>query len=369
MTTARVAFVLGTRPEIVKLAPVIEECEARNVPFVLLHTGQHYSETLDSVFFEELNVPSPDYNLGVGSGTHGEQTGEMLVGVDRILRDIQPDVVFVQGDTNSALAGALAGSKLDIDVLHVEAGLRSFDREMPEEINRVLIDHIADRLYAPTDGTARLLGREGIPDDRIAVTGNTVVDAVRRFESVARNTSSVLADLDIDTKQFCLLTAHREENVDDPETFSDLLVGVSRFADQAGLDVVYPIHPRAQERITEFNLAVPDRIRVVEPVGFLDFLCLESAAKLVFTDSGGIQEETCVLGTPCVTLRYGTERPETAFVGANCIAGTCPDDIVAAGEQMIAKGGDWASPFGDGNAAKRIVADLPFVEEPERVAT
>lgn len=366
MTDAAAVFVLGTRPEIIKLAPVIEECETLGVPFAVVHTGQHYSKSLDAVFFEQLDVPWPDVNLGVGSAPHGEQTGAMLVGLDPVLREIDPEVVFVQGDTNSALAGAVVGSKLDVEVAHVEAGLRSFDRAMPEEVNRVLIDHVADRLYAPTRETATLLRREGIPDDRIVVTGNTVVDAIRRFEVVARNASGVLDELALEPGRFFLLTAHRQENVDDPETFADILAGVARFADRHETDIVYPIHPRARGRIDEFDLPVPGRIRVVEPLSFLDFLHLESAAALVVTDSGGVQEEACVLGTPCVTVRYGTERPETVHVGANCVAGTGSDDIVAAAERMLGKPGDWASPFGDGDAARRIMADLALADRRER---
>lgn len=354
----RAAFVLGTRPEIIKLAPVLRACERRDVAFSLVHTGQHYSDELDGVFFRQLELPEPTHHLGVGSSTHGQQTGEMLAGVEQRLLADEPEVVFVQGDTNSALAGALAGSKLDVEVAHVEAGLRSFDREMPEEINRVLVDHVADHCFAPTAESAAHLRREGIPDDRIAVTGNTIADAVETYGDLAAEKSDVLDDFGLVPGEYCVLTAHRAENVDDPDRFASLLAGVGEYARRADRRVVYPIHPRAADRLDEFDLAVPDPVELVEPLDFLDFLRLEREAALVFTDSGGVQEETCILGTPCVTLRYSTERPETAFVGANCVAGLDPRDVVAAAERMAAKAGDWDSPFGDGRAGERIVAEL-----------
>jgi UDP-N-acetylglucosamine 2-epimerase (non-hydrolysing) len=358
MTHSDVAMVLGTRPEIIKMSPVIQAYERRGVDPILIHTGQHYSENLDAVFFRQLDLPPPTVNLGVGSGTHGEQTGEMLADVEDQLLDSEPEIVFVQGDTNSALAGALAGSKLDMEVAHIEAGLRSFDREMPEETNRVIIDHVSDHCFAPTEQSAELLRAEGISDDSITVTGNTVVDAVKRCSKLAADASTVHADLELESAGYCLLTAHRAENVDDRSRFESLLAGVDRFASQAGYEVVYPIHPRARERLDEFDIAVPESVRLVEPLDFFDFLRLEDEAALVFTDSGGVQEETCVLGTPCVTLRYNTERPETALVGANCIAGLDPTDITTAADRMTSKTGDWTSPFGDGLAGERIVAAL-----------
>lgn len=365
MIDATAAFVLGTRPEIIKLAPVVDACSRRDVSTHVVHTGQHYSESLDAVFFRQMDLDPPDVNLGIGSGSHGEQTGEMLAGIERELQRVEPELVFVQGDTNSTMAGALAAVKLDIDVAHVEAGLRSFDREMPEEINRVVVDHVADHLFPPTGETADLLRDEGIPADRIAVTGNTIVDAVQRYDQVAAATSTVLSDLDLEPGKFDLLTAHRAENVDHRDRFEGILDGVAAAARRQQTEVVYPIHPRARDRLEEFGLDVPGPIRTVEPLDFFDFLRLESVADLVFTDSGGVQEETCILGKPCVTLRYGTERPETAFVGANCIAGRRPDDIVAGAERMRSKSGDWSPPFGDGHSAEYILDHLGF-ERPDR---
>lgn len=373
MSENSLAFVLGTRPEIIKMAPIIQECENRDIPTVLIHTGQHYSESLDAVFFRDLELPEPTYNLQVGSETHGEQTGEMLAGIEDRLLDVDSDVVFVQGDTNSTLAGALAASKLDTDVAHVEAGLRSFDREMPEETNRTIVDHISDYLFPPTEEAAQLLREEGIPDSRITVTGNTIADAVMTYSGLAATRNDVLSELGVESSQYCLLTAHRSENVDDPGRFSSLLNGVDQYARAAGWPVIYPIHPRAQQRLDEFNIDVPQSIKPIEPRDFFDFLRLESEAALVFTDSGGVQEETCILGTPCVTLRYNTERPETVHVGSNCLAGLAPSDIVAAADRMVSKSGDWESPFGDGRASERIVAAVsdeavqsPSTQAPQR---
>jgi UDP-N-acetylglucosamine 2-epimerase (non-hydrolysing) len=243
-------------------------------------------------------------------------------------------------------------------VAHVEAGLRSFDREMPEETNRVIVDHVADHLFPPTRESATRLREEGLPDDRITVTGNTVADAVMAYDEVAASTSSILQELELNAGEFALLTAHRQETVDDEDSFRQVLRGVARAADRLGLEVVYPVHPRAEERLSEFGLEVPGAIRTVEPLEFFDFLRLERTAALAFTDSGGVQEETCILGTPCVTLRYGTERPETVYAGANCIAGHDPVDIVDAATRMVRKDGCWEIPFGDGNAAFHVVESL-----------
>lgn len=358
----RVAVVLGTRPEIIKFAPILDECENRGIECLLIHTGQHYSDGLDQVFFDQLSLPEPDYNLEVGSLGHGEQTGQMLTGIERILLDETPDVVLVQGDTNSTLAGALAATKLHIDVGHVEAGLRSFDREMPEEINRLATDHISDYLFAPTEESRQYLERESVGGE-IVVTGNTVVDTLYQYRDVVRRESDVLDEHDLQSGEFYLLTAHRAENVDNAESFEKLLTGVARFAERTGRDVIYPVHPRATSGLEEFDIEVPESIRTIEPLEFLDFLCLESEAALAFTDSGGVQEETCILGTPCVTLRYSTERPETVHVGANCLAGLEPDDICDAAETMVEKSGDWPVPFGDGHASERILDTVADEEE------
>lgn len=356
--TPRIVFVLGTRPEIVKLAPIIRVCDHAGVDYSVVHTGQHYSERLDGAFFDDLELPAPEFNLEVGSGDHAAQTGEMVARLGDVFEHESPDVVVVQGDTNSAFAGGIVASKRDAALAHVEAGLRSFNREMPEELNRVLIDHAAEYLFAPTDEAADQLRTEAIPDRRIEVTGNTVVDAVTQHVKLAREKSDVLGELDLRGESFALLTAHRPGNVDDPERFQGLLDGVGRYAAERGLSVVYPVHPRSREKIDEFDLHVPDAIDCTEPLHFLDFLCLESDAAVAFTDSGGVQEETCVLGTPCVTVRESTERPETVSVGSNVLAEPTRESIADAAETVRHGQNDWEAPFGDGHAAERILEAL-----------
>lgn len=368
MTEPTVAFVLGTRPEIIKLAPVVAECDRRGLPYSIVHTGQHYSAELDAVFFDQLGLPRPDYDLAVGSGSHGHQTAEMLAGIEDVLREDEPDVVLVQGDTNSVLAGALATSKLPPALGHIEAGLRSFDRGMPEEVNRVVADHLSDFLFAPTDESAAVLRRENVAG-HVAVTGNTIVDAVRQFGEVAVTKSDVHERLGLSAGNYFLLTAHRAENVDDRENFAALLDSVARVAREADVPVVYPVHPRAEKQLEAFDLDVPDEIRTVEPLDFLDFLRLESGAALALTDSGGVQEETCILGTPCVTLRYSTERPETVFAGANVIAGLEADDVADAAWQMLDKRPEWDVPFGDGYASGRILDVLETKLAPSDLAS
>jgi UDP-N-acetylglucosamine 2-epimerase (non-hydrolysing) len=272
-----------------------------------------------------------------------------------VLLDEQPELVLVQGDTNSVLAGAIAASKLDCELGHVEAGLRSFDRTMPEEINRVLADHAADYLFAPTEQAAGYLRKEGVPDEFVHVTGNTIVDAVMGYRDLAAEKSDVLETLGLEANEFCLLTAHRAENVDDRERFESLLDGVARFARESGLDVVYPVHPRADERLAAFDIAMPEEITPIDSQDFLDFLRLESTATVVCTDSGGVQEETCILGTPCVTLRDNTERPETVEAGANRIVGVDPESVVAGAREALSNPNDWDNPFGDGKSAGRIL--------------
>jgi UDP-N-acetylglucosamine 2-epimerase (non-hydrolysing) len=349
----KTAVVLGTRPEIIKMAPVIKELQRRRADFFVLHTGQHYSYSLDRVFFEQLRLPDPRYNLEAGSGSHAAETARMLVGIEGVLLPERPDIVLVEGDTNSVLAGALTAAKLGIRVGHIEAGLRSYDRRMPEEINRVLTDHISDLLFAPTAGARDILLREGIDDNKIFVTGNTIVDAVRQNLALAKESRDVLADLKVRPKQYFLVTLHRQENVDDGARFTSILRGLEELSAALGVKVLYPLHPRARKRLTELGLA--PRLTLIEPVDYFGFLQLESGARLILTDSGGVQEEACILGVPCVTLRDNTERPETLAVGANVLAGAEPDNIIKKAREMLAGERRWENPFGDGRAAAKIV--------------
>ncbi len=360
----KIAVVLGTRPEIVKMSPVIRSCSERSIGFSIIHTGQHYSYEMDRIFFRELELPDAAYNLEVGSGTHGTQTARMLTGLERLLTEDPYDVVLVQGDTNTVLAGALAASKLGIPLGHVEAGLRSYDRSMPEEINRVVADHLSDFLFAPTETAASNLRREGRPDSGIFVTGNTVVDAVAQNLSIAARNTSIFSQLGVEEGEYVLVTAHRQENVDRRENLSGILKGIELVGSEFGVTVLYPIHPRTKKMIEQFNLHVPDGIRLLEPLGYFEFLLLEASARLVLTDSGGIQEECCILKTPCVTMRQNTERPETVSVGGNILAGTDPAAILSGAMAMDLRPRTWENPFGDGRSGDRIVRYLEKVLAP-----
>lgn len=350
----KIAVVLGTRPEIIKMAPVIRELESRNAAFLVIHTGQHYSYNLDSVFFEQLNLPPTKYNLEIGSGSHAEQTARILIAIEKILQEEKPDIVLVEGDTNSVLASALAAVKLHIKVGHVEAGLRSYDRQMPEEINRILADHCSDYLFAPTEKAKAILLGEGVPEPKIFVTGNTIVDAVYRNLEIARGKSDSLSTLRLKPREFFLVTLHRQENVDNQARFTAILEGLNKVALEFQQPVIYPIHPRSRKQMNNFNLE-PKNLSLIEPMDYLGFLQLESNARLVFTDSGGIQEEACILRVPCVTLRDNTERPETIEIGSNILAGASPDKILEYTKIMLKRENNWANPFGDGKAGKRIV--------------
>jgi len=350
----KIAIILGTRPEIIKMSPVIRECEKRDIPYFILHTGQHYSYDMDKIFFEKLELPQPKYNLNVGSGTHAEQTGKIMIGVEKTLMKEGADVVLVQGDTNTVLAGALAATKLHIKVGHVEAGLRSYDRRMPEEINRILTDRVSDYLFAPTEKAKQNLLREGIDENKIFVTGNTIVDAVYQNLEIAKKKVNVLKDLGLKPKEYFLVTAHRQENVDAKERLKGILKGLELIYEEFSIPIIFPMHPRTRKRIKEFGLTF-NGVVVTNPVGFLEFLQLEANAKLVLTDSGGAQEESCILKVPCVTLRDNTERPETLEVGSNILAGTRPKRIVESVKTMLNKENKWENPFGDGKTGERII--------------
>ena len=350
-----VLIVVGTRPEIIKVAPIVKASFEENRPVALVHTGQHYSYELDSLIFRDLDLEPPRFNLRIGSGTHAEETSKALVGLEDVFQRVRPDIVMVQGDTNSALAGALAAAKMRIPVGHIEAGLRSFDRRMPEETNRILTDHISDILFAPTEISAKNLLSEGISSSRTLITGNTIVDAVnmalQKIPSKSKATEETSMVFDED---FFLLTLHREENVDMEVRLRNIIKGVGMASKQFGTKVLFPAHPRTTNRIQQFGIALPETLAIIPPLGFLDFVSLERNARLILTDSGGVQEEACILGVPCVTLRDNTERPETVSVVANLLAGTNPKDILHSSNLMIENSPSWAHPFGDGRAGMKI---------------
>jgi UDP-N-acetylglucosamine 2-epimerase (non-hydrolysing) len=359
----KIAIILGTRPEIIKMSPIVRECQKRRLQYFIIHTNQHYSFNLDRIFFKELNLPLPKYNLKVGSGTHGEQTGKMLIRIEEVLLKEKPDIVLVEGDTNTVLAGALSAVKIHIRVGHIEAGLRSYSEEMPEEINRVLVDHCSNLLFAPTKIAKDILIKEEIPKEKIFITGNTIVDAVSENLKIAQKKSKILKKLKINKNQYFLVTVHRQENVDNKKRLKNILKGLESVSKNLKFPVIYPIHPRTLKMIKIFNLKIPQNIKIIEPIGFLDFLKLEANALLVLTDSGGVQEETCILKVPCVTLRDNTERPETLKVRSNILADSNPQKIVKSVEKMLNLKRKWKNPFGDGKSGRKI---LNIIQKYER---
>lgn len=348
----RIVTVLGARPQFIKAAPVSKALQDAGHTEVLVHTGQHYDDTMSAVFFRELNLPEPAYNLGVGSGPHGWQTGQMLARIEEVLLAERPDWVLVYGDTNSTLAGALAAVKLHIPVAHVEAGLRSFNRTMPEEHNRVLTDHCADLLFCPTQTAVDNLAREGITQG-VHLVGDTMYDAVLQFGALARERSTILDDLGLTPKGYLLATVHRPYNTDDPERLRTILEAFV----ELGEPVVFPVHPRTRQRLEALNVQTLERsnVRLIEPVGYLDMLMLEQHARLILTDSGGMQKEAYFFAVPCVTLRPETEWEETVRSGWNMLVEADSRRIWDAVENTAWPEGRPAPLFGDGSAARQIV--------------
>lgn len=354
----KIAIVLGTRPEIIKLAPIIRLLEERNIDYFVIHSNQHYSKNMDAIFFEELNLPQPKYNLGVGSAEHGNQTGKMMIKIEEILFKEKPTVVLAQGDTNTTLAGILTASKQNISSAHIEAGLRSYNRFMPEEKNRIICDAISDFLFAPTHVQEKILKKEGIPNERIFVVGNTVVDAVLQHKKIAsKKSSTILQRLNIERNKYVLLTAHRSTNVDRKNTLTMLISLIEKLPDMTGMPVIYPIHPRTKAKLKDYDLNIKN-IQLIKPMGYTDFLALEMNAHTIVTDSGGVQEEACILKVPCITIRENTERPETVEVGANRIVGMNVSKLKEALEYFSSHKPNWKNPFGDGNTSKRILEVL-----------
>lgn len=348
-------IVVGTRPEIIKMSPIIRRCDNNNVDYEVIHTGQHYSDNMDELFFDNLNIQNPSINFSVGSKSPCRQIGDIIINAGEYITDNKPDCVLVQGDTNSVLACAIAGKKAGVDIGHVEAGLRSNNEEMPEEQNRILTDHISDYLFAPTNEAKNNLIGEGIPSEQITVTGNTITDAVLQNIELAEKSSEILSDLKISKGEFILLTAHRQENVEDPANFATILDGIAKLGEQLDAKIIYPIHPRSKKCIEKYNMDVNNNINLIEPCGYLDFLKLINNSVIVVTDSGGVQEETCILKTPCVTIRSETERPETVDAGANVVTGTDKVSIVKLGKEMANTDSEWDNPYGDGNASEKII--------------
>jgi UDP-N-acetylglucosamine 2-epimerase (non-hydrolysing) len=353
-------IVVGARPNFMKADAVVRAAAPAGLTHCLLHTGQHYDSELSQVFLEELGLPEPDVHLGVGSGTHAEQTAKIMVGFERELCRVDPRVVVVVGDVNSTLACSLVACKEGYPVAHVEAGLRSFDERMPEEVNRRLCDHVSTYLYTPSRDADENLAREGIQPERVVFVGNTMIDTLLRLRDSARSRGTP-ARLGLEPGSYAVVTLHRPENVDRPDSLRGLLLALGEVASR--LPVVLPAHPRTTERIARFgfgDLVGAGGVRLTEPLGYLDFLSLVADARFVVTDSGGVQEETTVLGIPCLTVRKSTERPVTVASGTNTVIGEDPAAIVPAATSLLA---DAARPAGvperwDGRAGERIVRHL-----------
>jgi UDP-N-acetylglucosamine 2-epimerase len=352
----RILSVVGNRPQFVKSAPLSLALRARGHEEIVLHTGQHYDPELSAVFFEELELPPPRHRLETGSGTHGEQTGRMLPGIEAALVEERPDAVLVYGDTNSTLAGALAAGKLLLPVAHVEAGLRSFDRSMPEELNRMLVDRISSLLLCPTEVAVANLAAEGITGG-VHVVGDVMYDANLRLAPIARERSDALERTGVEPGRYLLLTLHREANVA-PEPLGRVADALS----QLGEEVVFPAHPRTRAALEEQGIELP-HTRLLPPLGYLDFAALASQARVVLTDSGGVQKEAYWYGVPCVTLRTTTEWVETLEGGWNRLVGTDPAKIVEA-VRTAARPAEHPHLYGDGRAAERIADLLSTMSSP-----
>ncbi|MDR2219358.1 MAG: UDP-N-acetylglucosamine 2-epimerase (non-hydrolyzing) [Methylobacillus sp.] len=351
----KIITVIGARPQFIKAAVVSRAFAANNVVEKLLHTGQHFDTNMSDVFFDELEIPRPTWHLGIGGGSHGQNTGRMIEAIEHVLMQERPDWVLVYGDTDSTLAGALAAVKLHIPVAHVEAGLRSFNRRMPEEINRVLTDHVASLLFAPTTAAVSHLADEGISGAAVLNVGDVMFDAALFYGAKAETASAILSTLSLTSKSYALATIHRAESTDDPDCLRHILNGFAQFA---GI-IVLPVHPRTRARLSAAGLRLPDNIRAIEPVGYLDMVMLEKNARLIVTDSGGVQKEAFFHRIPCVTLRSETEWTELVEAGWNRLAAPSGAETIAQAMQAaLGTTGKSIAPYGDGNAAGKIATRL-----------
>jgi UDP-N-acetylglucosamine 2-epimerase (non-hydrolysing) len=350
----KIASIVGARPNFVKLAPVSREIR-KKAKEIIIHTGQHYDYDMNRIFFQELRIPDPDYHLGVGSGTHGQQTGEMLKGIEEILLKERPDVTLVFGDTNTTLAGALAAAKLHIPVAHVEAGLRSFNKMMPEEVNRVLVDHCSDFLFCPTKTAVENLQKENIVNG-VSFTGDVMLDILQECIRIAERSSNIIEELDLRPKDYFLATVHRAENTNDPERLKNIIDALCSIQ-----NVVFPCHPRTRKHLEKLQLwdRAAKSIQVIDPVGYLDMLQLEKNACKILTDSGGVQKEAYMLRRPCITMRDETEWVETLEDGWNLLVGSDKNVIIEAVHNFKAPTKQ-RDIFGTGDASRRIVAKIVF---------
>lgn len=373
----KIFLVAGARPNFVKIASIVRELKKKKLEYQIIHTGQHYDVEMSKSFFDDLRLPKPDIYLGVGSGTHSEQTGKIMIEFEKVCTELKPDLVVVVGDVNSTIGCALVAVKLFIPVAHVEAGLRSFDRTMPEEINRVLTDQISDFLFTTCEDANMNLKKEGIPESRIFFVGNVMIDSLMKHIEISKN-SSILDNLGLrkegSVDRYAVLTLHRPSNVDNSVTLQGIFTALNRLSKD--IPVIFPAHPRTIKKIKDFKLeemiTFKENISSIElneterkvlamlPLGYLDFLCLMSNARLLLTDSGGIQEETMILGIPCLTIRNNTERPITVREGTNIVVGNNPDKIMNAAIGVLKNGTSRKRipKYWDGKAAERIIKIL-----------
>ncbi|MBT9136464.1 MAG: UDP-2,3-diacetamido-2,3-dideoxy-D-glucuronate 2-epimerase [Firmicutes bacterium] len=357
----KVVTVVGARPQFVKAAAVsraIASESSGRLMEVLVHTGQHYDENMSGVFFDELGIPPPSHNLEIAGGSHGSMTGRMLEAVEKVLLAEKPDWLLIYGDTNSTLAGALAAAKLHIPVAHVEAGLRSFNMRMPEEVNRIISDRMSSLLFCPTSAAVFNLAAEGISNN-VHNVGDVMYDVALFYRNKAREHSTALSRLGLAPKSFALATCHRAENTDNPKRLRGILLGLAQVAKR--MPVVFPLHPRTRKLVADHGLGdLLSRLTIADPIPFLDMVTLEQAASLVLTDSGGVQKEAFFYGVPCITMRDETEWVETVDAGWNCLVGADADRIVQAAEDALTGrvARHVVMPYGDGRAAEKIVAHL-----------
>ena len=343
----KIITVIGARPQFIKAAAVSNKLRKNNKE-ILIHTGQHYDENMSKIFFDELNIPYPDYNLSVGSGGHGKQTGEMLIKLESIYEKENPDIVMVYGDTNSTLAGALVASKMLIPVIHVEAGLRSFNKSMPEEQNRILTDHISNLLFAPTDTAVKNLESEGIIKNVYNV-GDVMFDAIMHFKDVSLKRSNIIDKLNLNNSEYILTTIHRAENTNDILRLKNIIEALN----ESDKTIVLPLHPRTRKYINDYNLNINTNIKLIEPVGYLDMISLEGNSSKIVTDSGGVQKEAFFMKKPCITMREETEWIETVENGWNILVGTDKDKILDSIVNFMPNKPQ-KKIFGDGNSSEKI---------------
>ena len=354
----KVMTILGIRPDFIRMSEIIKGLDASPfVDHVLVHTGQHYSYTMDEVFFQEMDLRKPDFNCGVGSGTHGEQGGRVIIASEKLILQEKPDICLFLGDANPTLS-AISAAKANVKVARVEGGMRSFDWRMPEEKNRIIVDHISDYLYVYTHRYKEHVLLEGIPEHKIFVVGNPIVDIVNMYRHKAATESRILERMGLTTNQYVIVTLHRQENIDNPQVLKGLIDGLDLVAQRLQLPVYYPMSYRTQKRIEELGLELPGSIIRSEPIGFIDFLKGEQDAALIITDSGTVQEEASILQVPCVVARRSTERPETIEVGGSILAGTEPKHLLEAAESIIGMERTWQHILGDGRTSRRIVDHL-----------